>query len=206
MLHDEELEKAMLFYLVFEQEDYLLNEDDFVIERNKKVIKAINELKAKKEEISILSIKSKIKANQKQVLDYLTTLGEYVSLTSPDTVYNNLIKLSKKRKIIKELQEKTIKVAECEDIDILAQELIGNINKIEQIDKKEKTLSEQIIETINQIEKNASEKKDYSLYTGIRELDDIICGLHNEELTIIGARPRSRKNNISFTNRNMYSK
>ena len=54
-------------------------------------------------------------------------------------------------------------------------------------------------------ELNSSEEKtrieeDYSLYTGIFDLDKIICGLHNEELTIIGARPRNRKDNICFTN------
>ena len=60
---DEELEKAMLFYVIFEKEDYLLDEEDFVNERNKKIIRAINELKAEKQEISIMSIKSKIRAN-----------------------------------------------------------------------------------------------------------------------------------------------
>ena len=59
---DEEIEKAMLYYIIFEKEDYLLDEEDFVNERNKKIIKAINELKAEKQEVLMMSIKSKIKA------------------------------------------------------------------------------------------------------------------------------------------------
>ena len=48
---------------------------------------------------------------------------------------------------------------------------------------------------IQQIEKTIRKlknKNDYSLYTGISDLDDKILGLHNGELTIIGARPRCR--------------
>ena len=56
---DEEIEKAMLYYTIFEKEDYLLDEEDFVNERNKKIIKAINELKAEKQDISMIAIKSK---------------------------------------------------------------------------------------------------------------------------------------------------
>ena len=59
-MYDEELEKAMLFYLIFENEEYLLDENDFVNDRNQKIIKAINELKAEKKDISVLSVKSKI--------------------------------------------------------------------------------------------------------------------------------------------------
>lgn len=36
-MYDEELERAMLYYLIFEQEQYSLSEEDFVNERNKKL-------------------------------------------------------------------------------------------------------------------------------------------------------------------------
>lgn len=188
-MYDEEIEKTMLYYLIFEQEEYLLDEEDFTSERNKKIIKAINELKAEKNEVSMLSIKSKIKANKKQVLDYIVSLSEYVRTTNPDTVYNILIELSKKRKMLKLLQEKIIEIANSENVDILAEETIKQINSIERVNEKEKTFLEQVIETTEKIEKSVSEGQDYSLYTGIRDLDDRICGLHKEELTIIGARP-----------------
>lgn len=121
---DEELEKAMLFYVIFEKEDYLLDEEDFVNERNKKIIRAINELKAEKQEISIMSIKSKIRANGKQVLDYLTTLGEYIRTTSVEEVYTRLIEMSKKRKLLKLLETEKQNIVDCENVDILAEKIV----------------------------------------------------------------------------------
>ena len=43
--------------------------------------------------------------------------------------------------------------------------------------------------TVSALEENYNNKNDYSLYTGLMDLDNKICGLHNQELTIIGARP-----------------
>lgn len=187
---DEELEKAMLYYLIFEHEDYLLDENDFVSERNQKIIRAINELKSENKEISILSVKSKIKANQKQVLEYLSNLVDYVILTSADSVYNDLIELSKKRKMFKLLQEKLTEISDCENIDILAQEVVKQINQIEQINEKEKTFMQQVMEVVTKMEEDSNKGMDYSLYTGLQDLDNKICGLHKQELTIVGARPR----------------
>lgn len=62
-MYDDELEKAMLYYLIFEQEEYILDENDFVSERNKKIIKAINELKAEKKRN--ITIDHKIKNKRK---------------------------------------------------------------------------------------------------------------------------------------------
>lgn len=188
---DEEIEKAMLYYIVFEKEDYLLDEEDFVNERNKKIIKAINELKAEKQDVSMISIKSKIKANGKQVLDYLATLGEYIRTTSAEEVYTRLIEMSKKRKLLRLLETEKENITDCENIDILAEKIIKDINKIEQINEKEKTFLQQVVDVMGQIEQNTLKGTDYSLYTGITDLDNITCGLHRQELTIIGARPRS---------------
>ncbi len=201
---DEEIEKAMLYYIIFEHEDYLLDENDFVGERNQKIIKAINELKAEKQDISIMSIKSKIKANSKQVLDYLATLGEYIRIASGEEVYTRLIELSKKRKLVRLLDVERQEIIDCENIDIVAERIIKEISKVEQINEKEKTFLQQVVDVTEQIEKNTLKGTDYSLYTGITDLDNMMCGLHRQELTIIGARPRSGKNNASTTNSRTY--
>lgn len=203
---DEEIEKAMLYYVIFEKEDYLLDEDDFINDRNKKIIRAINELKAEKKEITSMSIKSKIKANGKQVLDYLTTLGEYIRTTSSEEVYAILIEMSKKRKLLKLLEAEKQEIIESENVDILAEKIIKDINKIEQINEKEKTFVEQVVNVMSKIEEDTLKGTDYSLYTGITDLDNIMCGLHRQELTIIGARPRSRQNNTCITDSRIYSK
>lgn len=195
---DEEIEKAMLYYTIFEKEDYLLDEEDFVNERNKKIIKAINELKAGKQDISIMAIRSKIKANSKQVLDYLANLGEYIRTTSADEIYVKLIEMSKKRKLLKLLETEKQEILECENVDILAEKLVKDINKIEQINEKEKTFLQQVVDVMGKIEENTLKGTDYSLYTGITDLDNITCGLHRQELTIIGARPGVGKTTLAL--------
>ena len=197
-MNDEELEKAMLYYLIYEQEDYVLDETDFAFERNKRIIKAINELKAEKKEISIISLQSKISANNKQVIEYLTSLSEYVYATTADYIYNQVIELSKKRKLMELLQKSITELMEAENIDIFMQDKIKQINKIAEINEKEQTFVEQVVETSTEIEKNTLQKPDYTLYTGITDLDKMICGLHKQELTIIGARPGVGKTTLAL--------
>lgn len=197
-MSDEELEKAMLYYLIYEQEDYVLDETDFAFEKNKRIIKAINELKAEKKEISIISLQSRISANNKQVIEYLTSLSEYVYATTADYIYNQVIELSKKRKLMALLQKSIIELMEAENIDIFMQDKIKQINKIAEINEKEQTFVEQVVETSTEIEKNTLQKPDYTLYTGITDLDKMICGLHKQELTIIGARPGVGKTTLAL--------
>lgn len=197
-MSDEELEKAMLYYLIYEQEDYVLDETDFAFERNKRIIKAINELKAEKKEISIISLQSRISANNKQVIEYLTSLSEYVYATTADYIYNQVIELSKKRKLMELLQKSITELMEAENIDIFMQDKIKQINKIAEINEKEQTFVEQVVETSTEIEKNTLQKPDYTLYTGITDLDKMICGLHKQELTIVGARPGVGKTTLAL--------
>lgn len=185
----DELEKAMLYYIIFENEDYLLDETNFEADRNKRIIKAINELKAEKKEVTILTIQSKIKANSHQVIEYLANLGEYVFGTDAETVYKQIMQLSKKRKIANLLVESVKEINEAEDIDIFSEQIVKQINSITSKAEGEKTFVQQVADTLGKIEKETLEEKDYSLYTGITDLDNMTCGLHKQELTIIGARP-----------------
>lgn len=196
-MYDEEIEKAMLYYVIYEQYECDLDKDDFVGNRNVKIINAINELKAKKDEISILSIQREIKANKTEVLSYLTTLNEFVYGTNADTVYNKLIDLSKKRKIIKILQDNLIATEET-DVDVLAENIISQINHIQARDDKQKDFSEQVAQTLGKIEDNYNQRNDYSLYTGIKDLDDKVLGLHNQEFTVLGARPGVGKTTMAL--------
>ena len=197
-MYDEELEKVMLYYLIFEQEDYLLDETDFISDRNKKIIRAINELKANKQEVSMLAVQSRIKANSSQVLSYLATLSDYVLGTNAEQCYRRIKELSKKRKMQDLIIETTKQINDSENIDILCQELIKKINDLEDTEEKEKSFVEQVAETNKAIEENCTNKKDYSLYTGIMDLDELTCGLHKEELTIVGARPGMGKTTFAL--------
>lgn len=198
-MYDEELEKIMLFHIIFNNYVCDLTEKDFVDSKNVIIIKAINKLKKEKQDINLINIQEKIQRNNSKVLEYLAKLGDYGIGTEADTIYNKIIQLSQKRAIYNLLKENIITVTERTPEETYT-DLINKINKIMQRNEKEETFIEQISKTSEEIEKSYKNKNDYSLYTGITDLDDKILGLHNGELTIIGARPRSRQNNFCITN------
>lgn len=197
-MYDEEIEKAVLYYIIFKNEELDIEESDFINMKNKLIAKAIEELKLEKQDISILSVQNKIKGNQKQILEYISNLGNNIYGITAESCYNRLKELSKKRKVFELAQNILANVTEEENIDIYIQDCIDKLNNIEKINTKEKTFIEQIAETTNEIEKNYNNRNDYSLYTGIFDLDKLTCGLHNQELTIIGARPGMGKTTLTL--------
>ena len=196
-MYDEEIEKAVLYYIIFEKADYLIREDDFAFERNKKIAKAIIELREAKQDISILSVKGRIKANQSQVLEYISKIGDNIYGSKADEIYKKLIQLSQKRKMF-DLAHNILENIENEDIETYSQKVIKDINDITKQTQKEESLTEQISNTLTEIEANWRNRNDYSLYTGILDLDKKTCGLHNQELTIIGARPGVGKTTLAL--------
>ncbi len=195
-MYDAEVEKAVLFYMIFDGQDFDIVEEDFADRRNRKIAVAINELKRQKEEISMMSIAEKIRANKQQILSYLSELGEYVFGSSGEAMYNRLLDYSKRRQIyemMKKVDEEVI-----EDADNLIEQMINKLNQIGQRNEKRETFSEQVIDTMNEIENNYKQRSDYSLYTGLVNLDKILLGLHRKELTIIGARPGVGKTTMAL--------
>lgn len=196
-MQDEEIEKAMLYYLIFENYECELIDADFTTRLNKKIFKAIQSLKRAKEEITMLTVKNKL-TDEKNILSYLATLSENIYSTTAESVYKKLIQLTKKRQMQTLLNESVTKIKDAENIDIDIEKVIRELNKIEDREVKEESLKEQIIDTLDMIEKNMKNKNDYSLYTGMLDLDQLTCGLHNEELTIIGARPGMGKTTFAL--------
>ena len=196
-MQDEEIEKAMLYYLIFENYECELIDADFTTRLKKKIFKAIQNLKQAKEEITMLTVKNKL-TDEKNILSYLATLSENIYSTTAESVYKKLIELTKKRQMQKLLNESATKIKDAENIDIDIEKVIKELNKIEDREIKEESLKEQIIDTLDMIEKNMKNKNDYSLYTGMLDLDQLTCGLHNEELTIIGARPGMGKTTFAL--------
>lgn len=197
-MNDEEIEKAVLFYMIFENEMFNLTENDFVNQNNKKIIKAINEIKAKKEDISMLTIQNKIDSGSSKVLEYLSKLGNYVYKTNAQTAYEILKEKTKKRELL-ELSKKIQKETEqIEDVDVYLEKCITEIHKIEYQTEKEENFIEEVAKTADRIEQNINKKQDYSYYTGFFDLDDLTDGLHKGELTIIGARPGVGKTTFSL--------
>lgn len=187
-MYDEEIEKAILYYIIFQNEEFALTETDFVNVINKKIIRAINQLKAKKEEVSILTISTKIK-DEKDIVSYIAMLDDYIMTSSADALYKILKEYTKKRQVFflsKTIQE-TIK--DTENIEIYIQKLIKSLQKIECEIENDISFKEYVIRTAQEIESNITKTEDYSLYTGYFDLDSLTDGLHNGEFTVVGARP-----------------
>ena len=85
-----------------------------------------------------------------------------------------------------------------EDIDIFIEKQISILQKIELQTQKEDTFMNQINDALFDIEKNLNKKQDYSLYTGFYDLDSLTDGLHEGELTVVGARPGVGKTTFSL--------
>lgn len=197
-MYDDEIEKAVLFHIIFNQEQFELTENDFVNVKHKQIINAINELKMKKEEISILTIKNKINSSSKEIIPYLAKIGDYVIGTNAQTLYKILKEYTKKRQIVKLAQEIQSSILDEEDIDIYIEQLISTIQKIEFQTQKDESFNNQVYKTIENIEKNMTKKEDYSLYTGFFDLDNLTDGLHESEFTVIGARPAVGKTTFAL--------
>ena len=190
-MYDEEIEKTILYYIIFENEQININEDDFFITKHKQIINAIGKLKAKNEEINIISIKNTIKGKDVEILNYISIIAESKYGTSIEYAYRELKRLSKKRKLIK-LSNEMQKNIEIElEPEIYIEKLIKELNTINQEGEKENTFLDIVCETSDLIEKKRMQgsRYDYKYFTGIFDLDKVTNGLHEEELTIVGARP-----------------
>ena len=190
-MYDEEIEKTVLYYLIFEKEEINVDEEDFFLKKHKQIAKSINDLKSRKEEINIISIKNNIKGKEIDIFLYISIIAESRYGSSIDYAYKELKRLSKKRKLL-ELSNKLKNEIENEtEIETYIEKTIKKLNEINQQEQKEKTFLDMVCETSDIIEKKRLQgtKYDYKYFTGIFDLDKVTNGLHEEELTIVGARP-----------------
>lgn len=204
-LYSEEVEQSILgCVLVFEDSRrYIqkLEEEDFALVKNKEVFGLIKELYEGNKPITIITVKELAKSknlNSKDVMNYLIDIQDNV-ITSANIEYyiKQLKSYSIKREIVKASKEMISKVYEF-DTDVEADEikkdmvsLITGI-KTETIEKKECEMKDVMAETMEDIEKKYLKRDDLRYMTGFFELDKVTNGLHEQELTLIAARPGVR--------------
>lgn len=192
-MYDEEVEKTVLYYLIFEKEEINLSEEDFFITRNKLIFRAIQELKREKIEVNLLSIKDKIKGKDVEILKYISMIAESRFGSSLEYAYKELKRLSKTRKLVKIEKEieKDFKEKNIDDIEVYIEKTIKKLKEINEEGHQEETFKDVVLETSDIITKKYIQKENYEnkYTTGIFDLDGTTNGLHPEELTIIGARP-----------------
>ena len=196
-MYNDELEKAMLYFIIFEKAEFELTENDFVSLINKKIIRAINKLKLSKQEISLLSVSEQIK-DEKNILEYLSELNTYTIGSTAENIYEKIKELTKKRDTFLLAKEIIKDTNETENIDLLIEKAISKLQKIEMQTEKQENFVSLIARTTDLIEQSIKKKDDLSYYTGFFELDALTDGLHKGELTIIGARPATGKTTFAL--------
>lgn len=187
-----ELEKAILYFVIFEKYECNLYDLDFFDPINKEIFNAIETLKKNKQEISVLSVANLI-TDIPNILEYLSNLGNKVVGANPDIIYASIIELSARRIITKNLQTNTHKLLTSNVEETPTEAVISDISevfkRVENRTIKDEKIEDDLVDTINELQENWKNKDDFSFYYGIDGLDKLTLGLHKQELTIIGARP-----------------
>ena len=88
-MYDTEIEKAILYYIIFENYECDIQESDFVDAKTLCIAKSIIRLKQDKKEITMLSVTNHIKkGNNSNVIDYITNkLDNAKSIDINDYLY-----------------------------------------------------------------------------------------------------------------------
>lgn len=197
-MNDDEIEKAILYYMIFEGCDLLIEPEDFANNKNRRIAKSIIKLQQNKEPISLITVQNEINGNKNGAIKYISDLSQNIYGTDVDTCYQKLKEYSKKRKAMDILTKAKANVENTDNIEGLIEDTIHTLNKINVISVADKTFLEQIFMAIEVLEKKSVAETDYSMYTGIYDLDMLTDGLHPQELTIIGARPGMGKTTFAL--------
>lgn len=210
-LYSEDVEKNVLgCMLVFnENHRYIkkLEEEDFAIGVHRTIFKLIQELNKEEKPIEILSVKEKAKnnnLNEKEIFNYLINITSNLITSSTFEFYLKKLKnYSVRRKIIKksrELMQSMYEFNSEENAEEIKKNAINTITdiKIDDIDTSSDDMNEVMTESFKDIENKYANRNDNKYKTGFFELDKVTDGLHEQEFTIIAARPGLGKTSIAL--------
>lgn len=218
ILNSKEAEDNVIASILVNQENHKyidkLDIKDFYNIANQKIFELIKELKEKEETIDILTVKE-LGSNKKydglKLLKTMSDMTDNLIYSGNIEKYIKILKnLSMKRKIFN--ISKTI-CEEIDEIDInkdekeIKNEIIQRYMDIKTNNKSSiNEMSKVMIDTLEDIENKYQKRDDLRYRTGYLDLDTIIEGLHEQELTIVAARPRCWENSICPSDGRTYSK
>lgn len=177
-----------------------LKTETFISSNAKKVFKIIKDMYLNKQDINLISVNNVLSTGitkKNDTLKYLVTITDKIVTTSAVEECINKLKDVKIRIALKEIITKTYD--ELKDVNVSAIGIKNNlVKKIDKIkDNSNNTIASSVQDTLSktldEIEKKYKVGEDYSLYTGFFDLDKLTDGLHENELTAIGARPGTGK-------------
>lgn len=171
-----------------------LTEGHFSLESSKKIFNVIKQLYKENEEINVITINNKLAVNtdKTQVLRKLFEITDNIITTADVKTAIEKLKDNYNRKEIHKLIIKVNKDIRNADksVNEIKKEIIQNLNNIKNDEKNiVDNMQDIFIKVLGEIEKKNQKGDDYSFYTGFFDLDKYTDGLHDSELTCVGARP-----------------
>lgn len=211
-LHSDEAEVNVIASILVIQDNskYInsLETQDFYSKTNKAIFSLMKELNDKDETVDLLTVKElgvTKKFNGIKLLETMTDMTDKLVYAGNIDKYIKILKnLSVKRKIFntaKKVCEEISEVDPNKDEIEVKNEVVQKFLNIKTNKKNSNAeMKDVMIETLKDIDDKYQKRDDYSLRTGYLDLDKIIEGLHEQELTLLGARPRRRENGFFFAN------
>ncbi|MDY6857616.1 MAG: replicative DNA helicase [Thermodesulfobacteriota bacterium] len=203
MINDIEIEKACLSSAMISKIALLelidkVDINDFFFAQNQIICKAMFDLYARKVDIDILALQTKLKeSKQLEAIGGITVLSDlYRSVSTSMNIgyYIDQLKvLSKRRKLLEIAQDTGIK---AQDTQLNIQDTITDVsNEILRITAEKRSDIYKLSEFLDI--KSMREKGTY-IKTGFECIDKKIYGLFNSELIILAARPSLGKTSLSL--------
>ena len=184
-----------------------LTEDMFYSEANKKIYKAIRNLKDKNTPLDITTISNELDNNKELSsvggLEYLTDVIDYVPTTANIEYYINIINekyilrtmISKSNEIISSCYDEANDV---EDVVERAEKSILSVSK-DSFGNAIKPINQVLTDAQTELERLAKLGADVTgIPTGYRALDVKTTGFHPKELIILAARPAMGKSALAL--------
>ena len=209
-LHSDEAEVNVIASILVIQDNskYInsLETQDFYSKTNKAIFSLMKELNDKDETVDLLTVKElgvTKKFNGIKLLETMTDMTDKLVYAGNIDKYIKILKnLSVKRKIFntaKKVCEEISEVDPNKDEIEVKNEVVQKFLNIKTNKKNSNTeMKDVMIETLKDIDDKYQKRDDYSLRTGYLDLDKIIEGLHEQELTLLGARPGVGKTAFSL--------
>lgn len=209
-LHSDEAEVNVISSILVIQDNskYInsLETQDFYSKTNKAIFSLMKELNDKDETVDLLTVKElgvTKKFNGIKLLETMTDMTDKLVYAGNIDKYIKILKnLSVKRKIFntaKKVCEEISEVDPNKDEIEVKNEVVQKFLNIKTNKKNSNAeMKDVMIETLKDIDDKYQKRDDYSLRTGYLDLDKIIEGLHEQELTLLGARPGVGKTAFSL--------
>lgn len=209
-LHSDEAEVNVIASILVIQDNskYInsLETQDFYSKTNKAIFSLMKELNDKDETVDLITVKElgvTKKFNGIKLLETMTDMTDKLVYAGNIDKYIKILKnLSVKRKIFntaKKVCEEISEVDPNKDEIEVKNEVVQKFLNIKTNKKNSNAeMKDIMIETLKDIDDKYQKRDDYSLRTGYLDLDKIIEGLHEQELTLLGARPGVGKTAFSL--------